>query len=484
MADRDGGSSDPNLRQEGSYPLLFSVARHGGSFDPNHASLVIDVAPSTSIDLPAHALTSASFDGALTHANKSAAIPNQPQTPKRKPLPVPPSAAPTPNTGVSDQNTQPGPVYLGNMREPYQQHSVFQPPTSYSPYNPSLNLDAPYNVPSAPLTGEEVVDTSGKPTFNQLQIELPDGFRVRLLEFYHIFEGRHSGRTCRPTQERSLKADIWSWRYPSRGGGFCSNSRTVGASGSQMLSSCQNVFTKSSKDSAIEISPAVLSTKPAEDRHLHPMDGKLRKLIVASSDEIYEAPGTSTWRRTYVRNVAPWNVRIAAWVIDFHHDPDSWKALFYMLLRALVANIALQIAFYIKSYKLSTKETALWIPQGEYASVLIEYNGNAKVWSNHLENRLQDRLHHVLKPRSLCFLGDQQGMDIRSVEDWENTDGKLKSLSYVFVAYSAEQLKHSISNEHVYRTSDVLQGVNSLVIAVGQSSTTIGQASMNDLLHQ
>lgn len=78
----------------------------------------------------------------------------------------------------------------------------------------------------------------------------------------------------------------------------------------------------------------------------------------------------------------------------------------------------------------------------------IEFNGNAKVWSNHLENRDESRqlaarnteVYQVLKPRHLCFLRNPNdpnlhGIDIRPVEEWEQSEGRGVNLSYVFIAY-------------------------------------------------
>lgn len=93
--------------------------------------------------------------------------------------------------------------------------------------------------------------------------------------------------------------------------------------------------------------------KSLEDRYLHARDGRLRKLIVATTDDIYKAPGTSTWRRTYLRNASLLTVRISTWVMDFNYDPESWRDWFWMLARSFVAHYALQVAFWIKSYTVS-----------------------------------------------------------------------------------------------------------------------------------
>lgn len=80
---------------------------------------------------------------------------------------------------------------------------------------------------------------------------------------------------------------------------------------------------------------------PLEDRYLHHVEGRLRKLIVACSDDLFEGPDNTTWRRTYIRMVSPLRVRIATWVIDFSYDPKSWDDWWIMLLRALPAAFAM-----------------------------------------------------------------------------------------------------------------------------------------------
>lgn len=82
-------------------------------------------------------------------------------------------------------------------------------------------------------------------------------------------------------------------------------------------------------------------TGPMEDKYLSPYDGRLVKLHVQTTDELYNAPGTTTWRRTYIRNVAPMNVRIATWTIDFSNDPQSWKDWGMILLRFIPSSFVL-----------------------------------------------------------------------------------------------------------------------------------------------
>jgi hypothetical protein len=48
-----------------------------------------------------------------------------------------------------------------------------------------------------------------------------------------------------------------------------------------------------------------------EDRYLSPWDGHLAKLVVQVSQEVYDGPLNSTWRRTFIRNVSPYFMHVA-----------------------------------------------------------------------------------------------------------------------------------------------------------------------------
>ncbi|KAK3936410.1 hypothetical protein QBC46DRAFT_419300 [Diplogelasinospora grovesii] len=186
---------------------------------------------------------------------------------------------------------------------------------------------------------------------------------------------------------------------------------------------------------------------PYEDRYIHHYDGKLRKLIVACTDEIFVNQSTSTWRRTYVRKVSPLTVRLATWVIDFTYDPASWEDWWVMLLRAFPAAMAMQCVFWH-----GEPERVQF--QGNYAPVWYSYWGDAKVWSNHLEDghdtskmARNNEIYRALKPRDLCFLrnpydDELHGIDVRPVTDWEQSDGIGANLSYLFIAYSTAHFSH------------------------------------------
>lgn len=51
-------------------------------------------------------------------------------------------------------------------------------------------------------------------------------------------------------------------------------------------------------------------------------DGKVSKLVVQTVDEIYDEKLTSTYRRTFIRNIAPAYLRLANWPFN-HVNPNS-----------------------------------------------------------------------------------------------------------------------------------------------------------------
>jgi hypothetical protein len=78
-----------------------------------------------------------------------------------------------------------------------------------------------------------------------------------------------------------------------------------------------------------------------DDRYLSPYNGHLAKMHVQATDQLYDGQGTTTWRRTYIRSVAPMSNRIATWPIDFVVDPQSWKDWGIILLKFIPASFAL-----------------------------------------------------------------------------------------------------------------------------------------------
>lgn len=56
--------------------------------------------------------------------------------------------------------------------------------------------------------------------------------------------------------------------------------------------------------------------------YLSSWDGKVSKLVVQATDEIYDNNITSTYRRTFIRNIAPMYLRLANWPFN-HVDPNN-----------------------------------------------------------------------------------------------------------------------------------------------------------------
>jgi hypothetical protein len=61
-----------------------------------------------------------------------------------------------------------------------------------------------------------------------------------------------------------------------------------------------------------------------DDRYISSWDGKVSKLVVQAVDDIYENNTGSTYRRTFIRNVAPVYMRLANWPFN-HIDYTNHK---------------------------------------------------------------------------------------------------------------------------------------------------------------
>lgn len=152
---------------------------------------------------------------------------------------------------------------------------------------------------------------------------------------------------------------------------------------------------------------------------------------------------------------------------------------------------------------------------GRYEPFKYHYWGFAKVSSNprelaasresHAPTHFQEAnpiMERPLRPRYLCFLREESGVDIRNVGTWEAAHAGGASLEYLFVAYSTKQFDHNSiedmeelhriagaaarragvpaywiacscmpdeteQSEDVYRISDVVRGAHSLVVIIG-----------------
>ena len=52
-----------------------------------------------------------------------------------------------------------------------------------------------------------------------------------------------------------------------------------------------------------------------DDRYLDPLDGRVQKLVVQSTKATYNQLNDTTWRRTYMKNVSPYIIRLAYWTM-------------------------------------------------------------------------------------------------------------------------------------------------------------------------
>lgn len=71
-----------------------------------------------------------------------------------------------------------------------------------------------------------------------------------------------------------------------------------------------------------------------EDNYLSPFDGHLATLVVQSTDDIYNGPANSTWRRTYMQHVTPRTIRLANRLVGNapselknKQGKEKWKAV-------------------------------------------------------------------------------------------------------------------------------------------------------------
>ena len=69
-----------------------------------------------------------------------------------------------------------------------------------------------------------------------------------------------------------------------------------------------------------------------EDRFIH-ADRHLARMMVQCTDEVYEGPVNSTWRRTFIRNMAPYAIRVANWPINTAPiDSKHWSQKDWMII--------------------------------------------------------------------------------------------------------------------------------------------------------
>ncbi|EMD59138.1 hypothetical protein GGP41_009030 [Bipolaris sorokiniana] len=262
-----------------------------------------------------------------------------------------------------------------------------------------------------------------------------------------------------------------------------------------------------------------------DDRYISAWDGKISKLVVQAVDDIYENNTGSTYRRTYIRNVAPIYMRLANWPfnhIDYsaNNGQASGHDLMMLGLKWFVASCVITIFISSPSPAEIADRNG-----GNYDSVPYKYFGYPKVAKNILETTNPNGIvpshanpvaERILQPRYLCFLRDGRPAKIAKVDDWIAEQGGAHNLSYVFVAYTAEQFNtpedfrvlHEMADaaarragaiaywvgcscmpdnqlqEDVYRICDVIRGARSLAIAVGPPPNNSSEINTPELMLQ
>ncbi|KAF2826165.1 hypothetical protein CC86DRAFT_406457 [Ophiobolus disseminans] len=264
-----------------------------------------------------------------------------------------------------------------------------------------------------------------------------------------------------------------------------------------------------------------------DDRYISAFDGRVSKLVVQATDDIYENNVSSTYRRTFIVNIAPLFMRLANWPfnhVDYSKNGKPTSEDYPLLcLKWFVASCIIPMVI----------STPFGTAQGQarnggaYDVVPYQYWGYPKVAKNALEmdrtrsfavSQANPVAERVLRPRVLCFLRDHgDPAMVMNVEDWISQYEAENNLSYVFIAYTAEQFQsaedmrvlHQIADaaarnagamaywvgcscmpdpsemiQDVYRICDVIRGAQSLAIAVGRPPNDTRGINTTDLMLQ
>ncbi|KAL5117062.1 hypothetical protein ACEQ8H_005021 [Pleosporales sp. CAS-2024a] len=267
-----------------------------------------------------------------------------------------------------------------------------------------------------------------------------------------------------------------------------------------------------------------------DDRYISSWDGRVSKLLVQAVDDIYDNNVSCTHRRTFIRNISPLYIRLANWPfshVDYSRSGKPTSEDYPLLC----------LKWFITSCLITLVISSPWaVAEGQsrnggaYDVVPYVHHGYAKVARNVCEmdksrgyavSQANPVAERVLRPRYLCFLRQPgEAAMIMNVEEWIRQDKAEKTLSYVFVAYTAEQFQspedlralHEIADaatrnagaiaywvgcscmpdpaemtQDVYRICDIIRGAASLVIAVSRppsDSDTHGVYTTTDLMLQ
>lgn len=83
-----------------------------------------------------------------------------------------------------------------------------------------------------------------------------------------------------------------------------------------------------------------------EDYYLSPFDGHLAKLVVQTAQDVYDAEPNSTWRRTFIRDMSPFMMQVANYVLETvprDDRPMTTNEIAALLIRWVPASVAILI---------------------------------------------------------------------------------------------------------------------------------------------
>jgi hypothetical protein len=194
------------------------------------------------------------------------------------------------------------------------------------------------------------------------------------------------------------------------------------------------------------------------DRYNSLYDGSLVPLMVQSTNDVYRDGGTHGWKRTFIRNVSPVQLRIANWPYQtIPPERDQWSssetAIFYV--RWVPACIALSLMLVWPRRIKGTLENFGNYPHFPYRSWRYPKLSKNAVEDRQLgaqrpQNQEGALIAHpeykregLLRPQYLCFLTPGGKFKVSVMEnDYWNAQPENKedqNPPYVFIAYTQEQ---------------------------------------------
>ncbi|KAL3480775.1 hypothetical protein BJX99DRAFT_243989 [Aspergillus californicus] len=256
-----------------------------------------------------------------------------------------------------------------------------------------------------------------------------------------------------------------------------------------------------------------------DDRYISPTDGRLKELIVQATHAVQGGAQNNTWARKKIGSGLPIHLRVITWGLK------DWIAGKSLRSRVWLTWVPTHISLL----------PLLFIPS--HLSGEVRNNGHYEEFKYHfwgypsIPRTPQDAIlgsptaiagegvtgvhHRPQRPRYLCFITRDGGMEVKPVSDWEDVHCLGAALQYVFISYTPAQFHgrddtadlHDMAaaaarlagvsaywnacscmpdedelSEDMSRMSDVIRGAHSLAVILGPSAierfTETGMAGM------